>query len=165
MPPIVLDPAEVNRVHLLAAVLGNMALGGTLVVTKAGAAPLAAGDTFKLVNAASYSGRFSALVLPSLSAGLAWDTTGLGTNGSLAVISLSPPMLSPPLPLGNGTFRLIFSGSAGQNYELRASTNIGLSPLTSWSLLNGGIFGTGQVMFDDLQATNYPQRFYRVRVP
>jgi hypothetical protein len=27
------------------------------------------------------------------------------------------------------------------------------------------VFGGGQVMFDDLQATNYAQRFYVIRIP
>jgi autotransporter-associated beta strand protein len=146
-------------------VLGSLSYGGTLIVTNVSTTLPGVGDSFKLFDAGSYSGNFSTFILPGLDAGLAWDTSGLTNNGSLTVVSLAPPVLSSPTPLGDGTFRLLFSGTAGQNYELRGATNVALTPLTSWSLLTSGIFGASPVTFDDLQATNYPQRFYRLRVP
>lgn len=60
--------------------------GGTLLVTALGPDALAAGDTFQLFSAATRSGSFSTLTLPTLASGLAWDTTGLATNGSITII-------------------------------------------------------------------------------
>ena len=145
--------------------LAGVTYGGTLVVTNLGSNPLVVGDSFKLFNATNYSGVFASLVLPSLGAGLGWDTNRLNTNGILAVVSTASPEFSPVTRLGDQNYRLTFSGSAGQGYEVRASTNVALTPVTSWDLLGTGVFGADPVIFDDLQATNYPLRFYRIRVP
>ena len=145
-------------------VRGNLTYGGTLVVTHLSGTP-GPGDSFKLFDAATYAGSFSALVLPELNAGQAWDTSGLSKNGTLAVISLAPPVISSLAPLPDGSIRLVFSGQTGQSYELRATTNVLLAPLTSWSLLSSGIFGASPITFDDVQATNSPSWFYRLRLP
>ena len=59
--------------------------GGRLVVTNLNGT-LAAGDTFKLFNAGSYSGAFTSITLPTLSGNLIW-TNKLTLDGTLAVIS------------------------------------------------------------------------------
>ena len=61
-------------------------LGGTL----------AAGDTFVLFNASAYSGSFSAINLPTLDAGLAWNTSNLAVNGSISVKDIAPPAITVP---------------------------------------------------------------------
>jgi hypothetical protein len=58
----------------VAKVLGALTCGGTLIVTNIGVVALAAGDSFKLFNAASYSGAFAKVILPPLPAGLGWNT-------------------------------------------------------------------------------------------
>jgi hypothetical protein len=67
--------------------------------------------------------------------------------------------------MADGNMQLIFAGTSGQNYEIRATTNLTLRPMTLWDLLGTGTFGSGPVTFDDLQATNYPQRFYLIQEP
>jgi autotransporter-associated beta strand protein len=146
-------------------VLGNLTYGGTLVVTNPGAVTLTAGDSFPLFNALSHASSFNSLVLPPLGTNLMWDTNGFIVSGTLAVISTAPPAIDSVATLGDGNFRLIFSGPTGQDYELRASTNLALLPVTLWDLLNSGTFGNSPVIFDDLQATNYPQRFFRLELP
>jgi hypothetical protein len=146
-------------------VLGNLTYGGTLVVTNPGAVMLTAGDSFPLFNALSHASSFNSLVLPPLGTNLMWDTNGFIVSGTLAVISTAPPAIDSVATLGDGNFRLIFSGPTGQDYELRASTNLALLPVTLWDLLNSGTFGNSPVIFDDLQATNYPQRFYLLQLP
>ncbi len=67
-----------------------LTLGGSLIVTNVGdprTGALSAGDSFTLLGAATCAGLFSNISLPSLSAGLAWDTANLLVNGSLTVIS------------------------------------------------------------------------------
>ncbi len=146
-------------------VLGNLTCGGTLIVTNIGSSTLTAGDSFELFDAASFSGTFGALVLPPLPNGLLWMTSTLATDGTLVVVSVAPPVINSAEVLGNGAFRLNFSGTTGQAYEVRATTNLLVTPITSWMLLSSGTFNGGAVVFDDLQATNSPQRFYRIRIP
>jgi autotransporter-associated beta strand protein len=146
-------------------VLGNLTYGGALTVTNISGVSLTAGDSFPLFNAAAHSGSFSSLTLPPLGANLAWDTNNFLASGTLAVISTAPPVFSAVAPLGDGNFRLTFSGPTGKGFELRATTNLMLVPLTLWDLLDSDNFGSSPVIYDDLSATNYPQRFYRILVP
>lgn len=69
----------------LAVVTNALMYGGTLAVTATGAA-LGAGDTFNLFDAASFGGAFSTYQLPTLGAGLTWDTSRLLADGSLVVV-------------------------------------------------------------------------------
>jgi hypothetical protein len=135
-----------------------------LIVTNIGGA-LSAGNSFQLLNTPSLSGAFNALILPPLGANLAWDTNGFALTGTLTVVSTAPPVFSGVTPLNDGNFRLTFSGPTGAGYEIRASTNLSLTPVTLWDLLDSGTFGVAPVEFDDLSATNFPQRFYLIRLP
>ena len=48
---------------------------------------LAMGDTFNLFDSPTFAGSFSTVTLPALNdPGLAWDTSNLGVNGTLAVV-------------------------------------------------------------------------------
>ncbi len=63
---------------------GTLTYGGTLKVTASGDAP-ALGDTFDLFDAGAFAGSFT-LDLPTLPAGLAWDTSKLAVDGSIVVV-------------------------------------------------------------------------------
>ncbi len=63
--------------------------GGRLIVTNIGTNALITGDSFKLFSALSYVGVFSNLALPNLSAGLIWNTNGLGPGGTLFVTNIA----------------------------------------------------------------------------
>jgi hypothetical protein len=68
--------------------------------------------------------------------------------------------------LGNGNFQLTFSGSAGANYRIWASTNVAFRPVTStWSNLISGTFGSGSATYTDPQASLYSRRFYVITSP
>ncbi|MBC8097612.1 MAG: autotransporter-associated beta strand repeat-containing protein, partial [Akkermansiaceae bacterium] len=138
--------------------------GGTLLVTNLSGNVLAAGDSFHLFNAPAYSGSFNSILLPTLGTNLAWDVSKLAVNGTIAVVSTAAPAINSVVALGDGNFRLTFSGPFGQDYEVRASTNLSLTPVTLWDLLDTGTFGIDPVLFDDLTATNHPQRFYLIRL-
>jgi autotransporter-associated beta strand protein len=72
--------------------LSSVALGGTLVLSNVGFTAYAPGDSFKLFNAGSYSGSFSAIV-PSIPAlGLVWVTNSLPINGTIGVALLPNPI-------------------------------------------------------------------------
>ena len=87
---------EINRtnspncdfIHVVSNGPPSITYGGTLTVSNLGP-PLQAGDTFTLFSATNYSGFFDTEMLPSLTAGLVWDTSGLATNGSIRVASSS----------------------------------------------------------------------------
>ncbi|HVV01235.1 MAG TPA: GH25 family lysozyme [Verrucomicrobiae bacterium] len=64
-------------------VSGALQYGGTLIVSNL-AGNLASGDSFKLFNAATYSGAFSTIILPPLDPPLFW-TDRLSVDGTIAV--------------------------------------------------------------------------------
>ena len=70
--------------------LATLTFGGTLTVTATGD-PLAAGDRFQLFETAAFDGAFDALHLPSLPAGLAWNVTRLGVDGSIMIDTVADP--------------------------------------------------------------------------
>lgn len=148
-------------------VAGALTINGTLIITNSGANALAAGDTFKLFAAASYSGTFSNIILPSLNAGLAWNTNALNTAGMISVVSTA--LVTPP-DFGNLSISgssLIFSGSNGMpsaNFYLLTTTNLA-TPLTNWTrLLTNQFDGNGNFNFTNPAGTN-PGSFYRLQLP
>lgn len=133
--------------------------GGTLTVTNLGGT-LAPGDSFKVFYSTIYNGSFATLNLPPLGTGLAWNTNSL-TNGILSVIATVPPQFSSILEVGDGNFQFKGTGSAGVTYELDAATN--LTAPVFWSIVTNAVADqNGQFQLSDLQATNFPQRFYRI---
>jgi hypothetical protein len=73
-------------------------------------------------------------------------------------------LVNAPL-LGDGNVQFAFTNLSGLSYTVLASTNAA-APLNTWSNLGAPIESpAGTFTFTDLQATNYPQRFYRVQGP
>ena len=74
--------------------LSAVTYGGTLLLTNVGP-PLQAGDVFTNFTAASYGGSFSGIIPATPGAGLAWDTSKLLVNGSVAVATLPTVSILP----------------------------------------------------------------------
>ena len=110
----------------LAFVSGALTQGGSLTATNIGTNALAAGDSFKLFSAGSWSGAFTNLSLPALANGLNWNTNTLATNGTLAVAW--------------NTYTLIYA--AGSNGTISGSStqtvNYGGSGSAVGAVANGG---------------------------
>jgi len=140
---------------------GALTRGGMLMVTDVGTNAVAANDTFKLFNASSSSGTFSAIRLPPLRAGLAWDTSTFGSTGTIKAVT--PPTFSSGAALGGGQFVLTFSGANGQGYSVLTSTNVAF-PLASWMVLTSGTFSGTPVIYTNTTATNATQ-FYIIKSP
>jgi WD40 repeat protein len=107
--------------------------------------------------------------------------TGLPFGWTLATVfvngipSTSSTFLFAPVPssiqlinaamLPGGACQFDFTNTPGAFFSTLTTTNLSL-PLNQWTLLGGVTeISSGQFQFTDLQATNYPQRFYRVRSP
>jgi autotransporter-associated beta strand protein len=117
--------------------------GGTLTVTNQ-SGNFAAGNSFTLFSASSYSGAFSSITLPALPDSLQWDTSKLATNGSISVLQtpwgswqtqyfsgtqLADPSVSGPTaaPNGDGVPNLIkyaFGMSPFAGASLPISTDV-----------------------------------------
>jgi hypothetical protein len=70
-----------------------------------------------------------------------------------------------PAKVGDGNFRFSFTNTPGATFTAWASTNVAL-PLANWTPLGYVTqFSSGQYRFTDLQATNHPQRYYRISSP
>jgi hypothetical protein len=89
------------------------------------------------------------------------------TSGSTGtanyLIDTRPLILAITLTSTQGSL-LTFRAGLGQNYTVLAATNL-LAPITAWSVVSTGTAPVGPFVVPDLEATNFPQRFYRVRSP
>ena len=93
-----------------------------------------------------------------------------GIPSTSRIVNLSVPVptvtaLSGAKKLANGSFQFAFTNSVGALFGVLTATNPALA-LSNWTAL-GGIteLSAGQFQFTDPQATNDPQRFYRIRSP
>ena len=142
-------------------VTGTFNRSGTLVVTNV-SGDLAPGDTFSLYQAGTLGGAFTTTTLPPLNPGLAWNTSGLST-GVVSVVATALPAFTSMVPSA-GAFTLGGTGAASQSYTLEAATNL-TTPIFWLPVTNTIADTNGGFELLDLEATNYPQRFYRVTAP
>jgi hypothetical protein len=94
--------------------------------------PLAAGNSFRIFNAATYSGAFTGISPTTPGAGLAWDTSQVNSGIISVVASSGGPVIGSNYVLG-GNF--IFSGTggvSGATYYVLTSTNV-TAPLSQWT--------------------------------
>lgn len=103
--------------------------GGVLKLIAHGSAP-ALGDSFRLFDAATYDGAFAGYELPTLDAGLAWDTSSLLVDGTLKVgasgaTAARIAKIPSSLTIEAGT-RLVLTGGA-----------VGSEPIAYQWLFNG----------------------------
>ena len=83
---------------------------------------------------------------------------------TLDELNAVPPAFTSVQPWAAGAFQLNGTGPRGSTYHVLASTNLGL-PRADWPALTNAMFSGGVFTFTDQQATNYPQRFYRIVTP
>jgi len=141
--------------------MASVSYGGRLIVTNLGGA-LAAGDSFKLFNAASYANSFASVVLPPLNGSLYW-TNKLAADGTIAVasaVNTTPTNLVSTLT--NGLLALSWPADH-IGWRLEAQTNalnIGLN--SNWSTVTGSV-ATNQML---LPLSSEPGSvFYRMAHP
>ncbi|EEF61997.1 hypothetical protein Cflav_PD4660 [Pedosphaera parvula Ellin514] len=88
-----------------------------------------------------------------------------GLKVDLGAVELQVPTLFGGQFLGNGQYGFSFSGNPANTYRVFGSTNPAL-PFGGWTLLGqASQSSNGVFQFNDVQAGNYPTRFYRVSQP
>jgi hypothetical protein len=87
-------------------------------------------------------------------------TVGAGTTPVATNINLTTASVLP-----GGSFQFAFTNIPGASFTVLTTTNLAL-PLASWTVLGAVTEVTpGKFQFSDPQATNNPQRYYRVKSP
>lgn len=142
----------------------SVSYGGTLTVSPVGGGVYTAGTSYQLFSAGSYGGSFSPINLP---ANVVWNTSNLGSNGTIQVVSVQAPTFSSANMSTNKTFSVNFTGPAGESWRLWSTTNVALKPVTNaWTLVTNGIINsTGTVNINNLVTTNSNAQFYEVTAP
>ena len=98
----------------------------------------------------------------ALSASYSSDTVCASSSGRLVGM---PSFLTDPILLADGSFRFVFSNMTSAPFTVLGSEDPTV-PLTNWVALGPATeVVAGQFQFTGGQATNSPQRFYRVRSP
>jgi hypothetical protein len=142
----------------LVVVAGPLTLGGALIVANTGSA-LADGDNFKLFDAPSFTGSFASQTLPPPGAGLIWNTTLLGVDGTLRVESAPAPLILP-VSLNGGNLTVQFQSTTDVIYVLQAATN--LVPPVAWANVSTNA-GMGRLLTLPVPVDSaQPQMFYRI---
>jgi hypothetical protein len=86
------------------------------------------------------------------------------TNGTLTVNAATPVVINSPIQLLDGNFQLTFTGGdAGVSYVIQAASDLS-NPIWLNLITNTATMG-GLPSYSDLNATNYPIRFYRTVAP
>ncbi len=146
------------------AVTGTITRSGSGSVKVSNLGPvLVVGQKFYLFNGAIVA---SAGTMAVTGGGATW-TNKLALDGSIEVLTVIPaPVFNPgsvaTLPDGNKS--VTGTGLIGQAYRLWASTDVS-APLNTWTLLNTGTITVSPFTINDLNATNFPTRFYIFSTP
>jgi hypothetical protein len=120
-----------------------------------------------LSSASWQTNSFVSLPVTDFPAGYALATAFVnGIPSASSILRILPgSSLVPPLPLADGGLQFSFTSTPGSIFTAIATTNVSLD-LSNWTVL--GVVpevSSGRFLFTDHEATNYPQRFYRVRSP
>jgi autotransporter-associated beta strand protein len=129
--------------------LTTLTYGGTLAVTNL-SGTLVAGDSFKLFDAAGYTGTFATIVPGFPGAGLVWDTSTLTSDGTLRIVGCGPSILTQPLG------RAAIVGSAA-SFSVTAATQLGKTNYYRWRFEGLPISGATNrtLALSSVQTTNF----------
>jgi hypothetical protein len=140
-------------------VAGTLECGGVLTLLTNRYESYSIGQTFRLFNASSFAGSFSALNLPS---SFQWDTSQLTNHGTIRIAGVAPITI-PILPVmhTNGAITIRFQSVLGKQYNVQSAMS--LQPPVHWVTSvtrtgNGGVISITFGMPDSI-----PYRFFRIR--
>ena len=126
----------------------TLTCGGSLIVTNLGPDALAAGDSFDLFNAMTFSGAFTNFNLPTLATNLVWDTSKAAVNGIISVIATVAITNQPASVTTNAGGTVAFTvgadGSTPIGFQWRFNgANISGSTLSTFTLTNVQLTNAG----------------------
>ncbi len=146
---------------------GSLQFGGVLVVNNFGP-PLQLGDTFDLFGFSGNPGNFASFTLPPLDAGLAWNTSNLGVNGTISVVSTgpTPPQLAnPQLATPTSFIMTVNGGTANGQFRVLTHTNVD-APALHWEVLSTNTYdASGNLTVTNLVNPAESMRFFRTVEP
>ena len=133
---LVFDLANTNQIVVQSTPAGpnnqTNYYGGSLVVVDTGAPPVS-GNTYKLFNAAHYTGAFAPETLPNLSSGLSW-VDNLATSGSIVVTGTGSGSPIIILTRNGNLLTLSWDSTSFLGFSVKALTNgSGLSSALAWA--------------------------------
>ncbi|MGC9944644.1 MAG: hypothetical protein ABSE48_22710 [Verrucomicrobiota bacterium] len=144
-------------------VAGSTTLAGTLSINLNDGYYPTNGNAFPLLTYGSETGAFNPLALPSW---INWQTNYGPTTFTLSVANLNgrPVVAAAKVP-APGQFSFQFTGNPSGSYSVLATTNL-ILPLADWTVLGSAtLVSSDFFQYVDTHATNYPQRFYKLRAP
>ncbi len=140
-------------------VIGTLKLGGQLIVTNLGPA-LVAGDSFRLFDAAFFSGGFNTITLNALVDGFSWDTSSLSTAGVLSVRSGSTLVIQP-IALNGSKLEMSLQSKPGVAYVLEQTGQ--MVPPVVWLPVTTNTALGEKLSISIPLAAGQAQQFYRIR--
>ena len=85
--------------------------------------------------------------------------------GAASGPTAQPTTLTNARILPNGSLRFAFTNTPGATFSV-LTTTLPTLPTSEWMVMAGvAEISPGHFLFSDTQATNFPQRYYRVRSP
>lgn len=145
----------------------NIVYGGTLTVSS-NQLTLAAGQSYQLFSAPTFSGAFLSVNLPALTTDLTWSNA-LAESGSILVKSVNS---NPPSPqfstVTYSSSQMVMTGSGGTphgNFWLLTTTNLNVST-TNWTVAVTGTFdASGAFAVTNAISSAVPQQFFLLQMP
>jgi autotransporter-associated beta strand protein len=142
----------------------SLEIGGTLQLANL-TGDLAAGDSFKLFDAAFYNGGFTSVTPATPGPGLSWDLSTLSSDGTLRIAGPQGPQIVAS-SLSGGNFN--FNGTGGApngTYYVLSSTNV-TTPVMNWTrILTNNFDVNGNFSVSTPVQPNTPQRFFLLQEP
>ena len=139
---------------------GTLAYSGTLNLANISGTPLAAGNSFQIFSAASYSGSFSTITPSTPGAGLTWNINQL-SSGIISVSGTANAIISSTSLSGTN---LVFSGTGGTgsgSYYVLSTTNLQTGPWITNS--TGAFLSNGSFSVTNPIVHGAPQQFYQLK--
>jgi uncharacterized repeat protein (TIGR01451 family) len=162
---VVTDTVPVNAAFISASA-GGIFSGGNAVFSAA-MLPVGGSTNFILTLSPATGSTFTnvvtvATVTPEISEADNQSTL-ISTQAVASVLPNPPPNITTAFLQADGSFALDFAGMAGVSYILETTTNLlfpeGWQPVATNAAVTNGV-----LQFTDPQATNFPQRFYRLKL-
>ncbi len=138
----------------------SITYGGILNLVNLGSA-LTNGASFKLFSALSYLSSFSSITPATPGPDQTWDTSGLGSTGTIKVVAIKHPHITSISVSGTTLNISATNGAAGGQFVLLGSTNVAL-PFSQWTrILTNNFDGSGNLTLStNIINPGVPQQFY-----